>query len=316
MDTNRRLFLRSAGRLAAASVVGAGSASLIRPATAQTSAPGISIQRDNIVQISGGGGNVVAVPGRESAVVIDSGAADFSGELLNILQDGVGIDPVDILINTHWHYSHTGGNERLRTAATRIVAHENTRLWMSTEFYVRWEDRSYMPRAEAALPTDTFFSTDPQPIRLDTGDQALEYAHLENAHTDGDLYVFFPEQNVLVAGGAVAVGEYPVIDFSTGGWIDGLIDSTATLMTLADSETWVVPGSGPAQRRPHLVAQHEMVSTLRESVAEQMRLGRGVEEILALGISKDFDAQWGPDSATFIANIYADLAWRGPGGSL
>jgi hypothetical protein len=59
-----------------------------------------------------------------------------------------------------------------------------------------------------------------------------------------------------------------------------------------------------------------MASTLRESVAEQMRLGRGVDEILALGISKDFDADWGANSATFIANIYADLAWRGPGGSL
>jgi glyoxylase-like metal-dependent hydrolase (beta-lactamase superfamily II) len=315
---HRRLFIRSTAHLSAASLLGVGAPFVPRSTWSQNSSPGVFPLRDNLIQITGLGGNVVAAIDRDGVVLVDSGDAESSPGLIEVLGQQAGSAPVDVLLNTHWHVSHTGGNEAVRNASTRIVAHENTRLWMSTEFYVRWQDRTYKPRNEAALPTETFFSSDPQPLRLEAGGQKLEYAHLENAHTDGDIYVLFPDQNLIVTGGVVSVATYPTLDYSTGGWIDGLVSGLETLIGLSDRDTLIVPGRGPGVRRNHLLAQRDMASTLRDRVAENMRQGRGVDEMLALGITDDFEADWGQGNqgGMFVSNIYADLAWRGPGGAL
>jgi glyoxylase-like metal-dependent hydrolase (beta-lactamase superfamily II) len=182
---------------------------------------------------------------------------------------------------------------------------------MSTEHYVDWQDRTYEPRPAAALPTDTFYSSDPQPIRMEIGGQAIEYAYLREAHTDGDIYVFFPDRNVLVAGGAVSVGAYPVLDFATGGWIGGLENATRALLDVADSDTLIVPASGPAQRRSHLLSQLEMISAVRERVANMMRQGKSVEEMLEAGVTSEFDEFWGDNRERFVSNVYGGFWWQG-----
>jgi cyclase len=317
---NRRRFIRAAGRVTVATLGCTGSAGILRMAMAQSAAarPTATRLTENLLQITGAGGNVVLAIDGDAIAAVDSGTQDATSHLMELIGERTSGQPVDVLLNTHWHLAHTGGNEAMRNAGAAIFAHENTRLWMSTQFYVHWEDRTYLPRAPAALPTHTFFSSDPQPLSLDVGRHRIEYAHLENAHTDGDIFAFFPNDNVLVTGGAVAVGRYPIIDFSTGGWIDGLIDATAKLMEIADSETLIVPGAGPVQKRSHLQAQHEMVSAIRERVAERMRKGMSADEMMAEGITDDFDAVWGEGrlGGLFVSNIYADLAWRGPGGAL
>jgi glyoxylase-like metal-dependent hydrolase (beta-lactamase superfamily II) len=223
----------------------------------------------------------------------------------------LGTLPLTTLLNTHWHPSHTGGNEAIRDAGTEIVAHELTRLWMSTEYYVDWEDRTYTPRAAAALPTKTFYATDPQPLSLRIGDEEIEYAHLPEAHTDGDVYVFFKNRNVLVTGGAVTFGAYPVLDYTTGGWIGGLVDATRKLLAITRWDTLIVPADGPAQPRSHLDAQLEMLTVVRERVENLMRKGRSIEEMLDAGITNEFDAAWGDNRERFVANIYHGLWWAG-----
>ena len=108
---------------------------------------------------------------------------------------------------------------------------------MSTEYYVDWEDTTYTPRDAAALPTRTFYATDPQPLVAEIGDEEIEYGHLPEAHTDGDVYVLFKNRNVLVAGGVVTFGEYPVLDYATGGWIGGLVDATKKLLDIRRTPT-------------------------------------------------------------------------------
>jgi cyclase len=182
---------------------------------------------------------------------------------------------------------------------------------MSTEYYVDWEDKTYEPRMAAALPTKTFYSTDPQPIVVEIGDEEFEYGHLPEAHTDGDMYVHLRNRNVLVTGGVVTVGEYPVIDYSTGGWIGGLVDATKKLLAIADADTLIVPANGPVQPRAHLTAQLEMLTVVRERIESLMRKGRSIEEMLAAGVTDEFDAKWGANRARFVANIYNGLWWAG-----
>jgi glyoxylase-like metal-dependent hydrolase (beta-lactamase superfamily II) len=315
-NITRRAVLASAGGLSAAAILSW--ASPVPVANAQQSIPEATPLRDGVFLFTGFGGNVLAARSGDAVMLVDSGSAEASDALLSALRATAAFDAPDLLFNTHWHVSHTGGNEYLRSPETRILSHIETRRWMSTEFNVRWEGRRYKPRAAEALPTDTFFSSDAQPLEVSLGTRIVEYAHLENAHTDGDIYVMLRDSNVLVAGGAVAANAYPVIDYSTGGWIDGLIAAAQTLISVCDAETLIVPGRGPVKRRDHLRAQYEMTAAVRERVAERMRVGKGVEEIVAEGITKDFDPLWGQgnNADVFVANIYADLAWRGPGGTL
>lgn len=267
--------------------------------------------RDGLIQITGAGGNVVLLPGASGAAMVDSGSPDYSAELVTQVTEHQEGGLVEVLFNTHWHLEHTGANEAFGGAGATITAHENTRLWMSTEYYVDWEDITYSPRPPIALPTHTFYSSDPQPITTDFAGEQIEYGHLPNAHTDGDIYVFFRNRNVLVAGGAVSVGAYPILDFATGGWIGGLMDSTQQLLELADEDTLIIPKEGPAQPRAHLQAQFEMVATVRERIENLMRQGKSAEEMIAAAVTAEFDANWGRNAERFIRNVYGGLWWQG-----
>src|SRR5690606_24629088 len=265
------------------------------PARAESQPLTAAPLRGGLVLLSGGaGGNVVLAAGSDRIVMVDSGAADDAGDVLGFVTERYNGAPIEVLFNTHWHLAHTGGNEAVaRAGAARIAAHENTRLWMSTEFYVDWQDRTYAPRPPVARPTDTFFSSDPQPIEIAAAGRRIEYGHLPRAHTDGDIFVRFPDDNVVVAGGAVTVGCYPVVDYITGGSIDGLIDATNRLLELGDGDTQYVPAAGPVQSARHLEAQRDMLSAVRELMIRMANEGRSVKEMLAAGITKQFDAYWG-----------------------
>jgi glyoxylase-like metal-dependent hydrolase (beta-lactamase superfamily II) len=301
--------LATALRAAAASAVGG---NMLRAALAQSGAALEEVElRDNLTLVNGGGSNVIVLRTAGSAAVIDSGPAEHADELARLVLGRLGLLSVELLFNTHWHPMHTGGNEALRSGETDIVAHELTRLWMSTEYYVDWEDTTYSPRPAAALPTRTFYATDPQPLTIEMGDEEIEYGHLPEAHTDGDVYVWLKNRNVLAAGGVVTFGEYPVIDYSTGGWIGGLVDGTKKLLSLANADTLIVPANGPAQPRAHLQAQLDMLTVVRERIENLMRKGRSIEEMLEAGVTNEFDAKWGGNPARFVANIYNGLWWAG-----
>ncbi|HEY8518958.1 MAG TPA: MBL fold metallo-hydrolase [Gammaproteobacteria bacterium] len=304
----RREFLLAAGSAYAALT---GLAAFPRVARGQGTGLAFTELRPGLWQVSGAGGNVLLLRTPDGIAMVDSGAPEHTAALRAAMKERLGDAPVALLFNTHWHLDHAGGNDPFGAAGTTIVAHMNTRLWMSTEFYVDWEDKTYPPRSPEALPTRTFYSSDPQPIELELGGEPIEYGHLDGAHTDGDIYVFFRRLNVIAAGGAVAVGRYPVPDTATGGWIGGTAASTAKLLALADDDTLVVPGHGPAQRRPHLEAQHEMLTTVQRRMEEGMRKGLSAEDMVAEGLTAEFDAKWGNNRDRFVSNVYDGLWWGG-----
>jgi len=209
---------------------------------------------------------------------------------------------VQALFNTHWHLESTGSNDALGKAGARIIAHENTKLWMGTDILCKWRKRTFEPRAKEALPNQTFYTTG----KMTFGKEQAVYGYLGQAHTDGDIYVFFPGPNILMTGDVFSVGQYPVLDYTTGGWIGGVSDACKTLLNTCDAQTRIIPGSGPVQARADLQAQADMCATMRTKFVELMRKGMGPKEMLAAAPTKDFDAKWGnPD--LFITNAYPGL---------
>lgn len=305
----RRNFLKAAiGGLAGASFAWPGARAAFA-ATGSGELAGIRLS-ENLLQITGAGGNVVVLTGPERFALVDSGAPEHAEALMSFIAEELGEAPVDALFNTHWHLPHTGANPLIGGAGGKIFAHENTRLWMSTEYYVDWEDETYSPRPPEALPTDTFHSFEPQPLTVEHGGHQIEYAHLPEAHTDGDIYVRFPGENVIVAGDVLAVGAYPTPDSATGGWIGGLENATRKLIELSDASTRIVPGTGPVQTRADLEAQLEMLTTVHERIEDLMRGGRSAEEMVAAGVTREYDEARG-DPAQFVSNVYDGMWWGG-----
>jgi cyclase len=306
-NRTRRQLLRTIG--VGVTLVGLGGARFLC-AQSTTSALSSTTLRDGLAQIGGAGGNVVVLRTTDGLLLVDSGAAEHARQLTEFIAGNIGPAPIRVLFNTHWHLDHTGGNDWIVRDGVTAVSHENTRLWMSTKFFVDWENKRYMPRAAGALPNKTFLSHERQPQDLTFGGTKVSYAHLPGAHTDGDIYVTFPEHNVIVAGGAVTADEYPTLDYITGGWIGGIVDATTKLIAMSDAETLIVPATGPPRRRADLEKQLEMLETVRERIEAIALEGRGVEDMIAEGITKDFDAQYGGDSDLFITNAYEGMWWR------
>jgi glyoxylase-like metal-dependent hydrolase (beta-lactamase superfamily II) len=313
---DRREFLRL-GVGAAAAVVSGGAAGLASAQQFATKSLNVRLLREGLYQLEGLASNMLLFDHRAARLMVDSGSADVGAELALIISQRLGGAPVGVLLNTHWHPDHTGGNDMLGRGGAKIIAHESTRLWMSTEYYVDWQDKTYEPRAEIALPNDTFYSSDPQPISVDIGDESIEYGHLREAHTDGDIYVLFRGRNVLAAGGAVGgdprreAPAYPVPDYATGGWIGGLIAANEKLIELTNDDTLIVPHAGPPQTRADLQQQLAMLRTMRERVENLMRKGKSAAEMIESGVTKDFDERYGDDGALFVRNVYEGLWWAG-----
>src|SRR5690606_18615577 len=126
------------------------------------------------------------------------------------------------LFNSNWRPEHTGANAAPADARVRIIAHENTKLWMGNDFTLPWANRRYRPRAPHEWPNATFYTSG----RVEAGRETIEYGHLKRAHTDGDIYVFFRRANVLAVSDLLAVEGYPIVDYATGGWIGGMREAT------------------------------------------------------------------------------------------
>jgi cyclase len=259
---------------------------------------------DNLWLFQGDGGNVVAAGDRDGVLVVDSGSPASASELVRRIERECGTRRIDTLLNTHWHWGHTGGNEVFAKSGATIVAHENTKLWLGTQVISRWENRTYAPRPAHALPSKTFYYGTQQ---MTFGKQSIEYGYLPQAHTDGDIYVHFPEANVLVAGGIVSGGTYPIADYCTGGWLGGMMSALKALIAKSDTSTRIVSGLGPMRTRADLQAQLEMCFTVLSRIGESYYKGQTWQQLLDSKPTRDFDAQWG-DPGTFLQTAY-EGAW-------
>lgn len=253
----------------------------------------------DLALIQGSGANVVALGSADGLLLVDGGAQALAAALQGALEQRWPGRAVKIAFNTNWRDDHVGLNTALRGAGATVMAHENTKLWLGGDFVVEWQERRYRPRPAAALPTATFYTSG----SLDFAGRKIEYRYLPRASTDGDVAVFFPDANVLVASDLLAVGGYPVVDYVTGGWIGGFEAATKALLDAGDAATRIVPAAGPVSGRAALERQLALFSTVRQRVAEAFRNGMSHADFVATRPTREFDAERG-DPAAFLGQVY------------
>ena len=198
----------------------------------------------------------------------------------------------------------TGSNERVGMAGGTIISHENTRLWLGQNVTWPWNGQTVKKLPKIAQPGKTFFYGSE---KLDSTSGNIRYGYIADAaHTDGDMYVYFPDQNVLAVGGAMSGKGWPEVDWWTGGWISGMVGALARLQTVANAETRIVPSVGPMLTLTDLKAQYEMYSTINGRLTQMLNKGKGPTEAVEAQPTKEFDAQMGnPD--VFVRRAFESL---------
>src|SRR5260370_2836385 len=241
---------------------------------------GVGPVREGFVMLTGGGGNVLVRTASTGQVLVDSGAAAFTDAVLKRLRGLPGGGHVTTLFNTHWHREQEGGNLAFGRAGATIIAHEKTRAHLATDYYLHDEDRYEKALPPEARPTVTFFTGD----QTLAGDKRIEYGHLLEAHTDGDIYVFFRDANVLAAGDAISPLKDPVLDWFGGGWLGGRADAQEKLLKLSDEKTRIVPSYRPAAGPPTLQAEFDMTRVLVDRMLESVHQGMSAQDMLDAGV--------------------------------
>jgi glyoxylase-like metal-dependent hydrolase (beta-lactamase superfamily II) len=251
---------------------------------------------------TGAGCNVVVGAEPDGLTLVDGGLKENAAAFQAFLFGETGADRIKTLFNTHWHPEVTGLNETAGAAGAKIVAHENTRLWLSHEFHLWWQDRTYAPLPEIARPNETFHKSWEGPF----GEGGVEAGYMIQSHTDGDIFVKFPGANIVASGGVGVADGWPTVDWGTGGWIGGILDGLQVLIDASDGETRIVPTSGPVVTRADLQEQHEMYTTITQRLAELMRRGYGFAEVLAADPTAEFNDRWG-DPEQFVTLAYRSI---------
>jgi len=250
---------------------------------------GTEAVRDGVHVLTGAGGNIGLVVGERGAFLVDDQYAPLT-ERIQAAVSEITDRPIRFVLNTHWHGDHTGGNENLADDGALVIAHDNVRKRMSEGQFMAFFEREVPPAPADALPVVTFDDG----IRFHLGGHTVHAIHVPGAHTDGDAIVHLVEADVIHAGDIVFYGMYPFIDYGSGGSLGGMIEAVDVILDLAGDETAVIAGhGGPVIDREQLAGYRDLLADVHRELIEMIVDGATLEEVLAAGITADYDDAWG-----------------------
>ncbi len=234
---------------------------------------------ERVTLLSGAPSNLIAVKAGDGIVLVDSGAADMARAVKAALGGG----KVSTLFNTHYHPDQTGGNELFGKDGAEIHSHVITKQWLSADYYVPTEDRWTSALPAAGRPTKTIRTQD----AMTAGNEHIEYGYLLEAHTRGDIYVYFRDSNVLAVGDVASPELDPVHDWFAGGWLGGRCDAMDDLLALANDTTIIVPSYGPVMTRAQLQAERDLMAKIYDTTTLLTTQGKSAQDMLDAGVLND-----------------------------
>ena len=252
---------------------------------------------NGIYMLQGVGGNLGLSAGEDGVFLIDDEFAELTPKIIAAIGE-ITDQPVNYLINTHWHLDHTGGNQNMAAAGAVIVAHDNVRARMGAP-----GERQSPPDA---LPVITFSES----TTFHYNGHEIHILHPLNAHTDGDAMIHFREVDVIHAGDVFFNGLYPFIDLNSGGSVDGYLAALQQLADMAVPDTVIIPGHGPLASEADVDTKIAMLEDARNRVAELAAQGKTLEQIQAADPLADYNETWAwmfIDGNRFTEILYSDL---------
>lgn len=231
-------------------------------------APGVAV-------LFGAGGNIGVSYGEDGTILIDDQFAPLTEKIQKAIA-GLGAQPVKFLINTHWHFDHSGGNENLGKAGAIIMAHDNVRVRLAAGATVA--GNVVPPAAKAALPVITYADG----LKLHLNGEEVRVVHVPAAHTDGDSFIHWTKSNVIHMGDLFMLQiSFPFVDVGSGGNVRGFVTAADQVLAIANDQTRIIPGHGAMATKADLQNHRNMVATVIAKVEAGIKAGKTLEQIKA-----------------------------------
>lgn len=229
---------------------------------------------DKIYMLQGQGGNVGVLVGEDGTLIVDDQFAPFTKKLQTAIAD-ISDHPTQFLVNTHWHYDHSDGNENFGAAGAIIVSQENSRTRMTEDQVLQMSGYKQEAYDHQGLPKITFEES----MSFHYNGETVNVFHLGPAHTDGDAVIHFVESNVFHTGDVFVRYGLPFIDQPNGGNVEGMIAFVDAIAALADDDTKIIPGHGQVSSKEDLIAYRDMLQSMTDSIKQSMDKGMNLQQI-------------------------------------
>src|SRR5262245_15373649 len=278
----------------------------------------------NVWMLIGNGVNAAAQIGDDGVLIVDTMTDTQADKLIAEVKKIAGDKPIRWIINTHVHADHTGGNEKVAKAgqsvvggnfaaqvgqaaanSAQIIAHENVLKRMSET------EGNAKPVPTVALPTDTFFNEENE---LYFNGEAVQILFQPDAHTDGDLIVFFRKSDVVVAGDVYNTQTFPVIDAS--GSLNGIVASLNRILDITvpkdkqEGGTYVIPGHGRLTDEADVVEYRDMMTIIHDRLADAIKKGKTLDQVKAAGLLRDYEGRYGSTQGAWTTDKFLEAAYR------
>jgi len=264
--------------------------------------------RGGVYMLTGSGGNMGLSVGSDATFLVDDQFAPLTPKIQAAIA-AITASPVRFVVNTHWHGDHVGGNENLGRAGALLVAHDNVRKRMSVEQFSKLFNRTTPASPAGALPVVTF--TDSLTFHINGDDMVA--LHVPPAHTDGDVVVHFTKADVIHMGDTfMTAGSYPLVDIESGGNVNGFVSAADAALAVCGPQTMVIPGHGPLTDCNGLREWRNMIASVRDKVAAEVKRGRTLDQIKAGNPTAQFDAKW--NNGFIKAPQFVEMVFRSLGG--
>jgi cyclase len=265
----------------------------------------------NVYMLTGSGANVAVQVGADGVLVVDTGAAPKRAAVLAAIRR-LSSGPIRWIVNTSADVDHTGGNETVSQAGqtvngnpAAIIAHENV-LTRMTE----------ANRPITEMPLNTFFEAGRD---FYFNGEAVFLYHVPNAHTDGDVFVYFRGSDVLVSGDLFTTTQYPAIRADQGGGVDGVVAGLNQMLDIAvpkylqEGGTYLIPGHGRVSDEAELLDYRDMVVIVRDRIRNLAAQGMTLQQVLAAKPALDYDVRYDNPRGPWTSAMFVEAIYRDPG---
>jgi len=265
----------------------------------------ISKVAGSVYMLEGAGGNIGVLVGNDGVILVDDQFAPLAEKIKKAVA-AISDKPIKFIINTHFHGDHSDGNKIFGSEGSIIVAQENARKRLSTDYLFEAFKQEQKAMSYEGLPKITFAES----LTFNMNGETVQVTHIKNAHTDGDAAIYFKESNVLHTGDAFVRYGLPFIDDGGGGTIDGMINGAVQMLKMINDETKIIPGHGQIASKKDLKDYKNQLQTIRNRIADGIKAGKTVEQIISSDPTKEFKT--GFDKIFFVQAVYNSLKKKAP----
>ena len=254
----------------------------------QDDLPEIEVTRlhTNLYKLTIGSVNAVASVGSDGVFLSDTGFEE-TAEAVKAELKKLGSDDIKIVINTHWHGDHVGGNMLFGKEAT-IIAHHNVRKLLSEDQNLPYWQETYKALPEHARPSVTFYKGS----TIFFNGEEIEITHFPGGHSDGDAIVYFKNANVAHLGDLLFSDGFPAVDFENGGNVAQFASNLKQIAEMLPSDVKIIAGHGGDYTINQLETYADMLLSTLEIIRNEMRKGTSLEDMKASKILQDWET-WG-----------------------